>query len=167
MANASFGDKSGPGGIVHNPASPYSREMAKWEMDYSPYGPPGRPRAQQPSQTWPALYYKVRRSDTNGSFIVEHYAEAKDEAEGRNFESRGYARGRAAAEAAVVALEQRNAVGAAERAFDDRRMSDGAKAEASLADAATSKHLPEVPVTPIRKRGRPVKVKKDELVAQS
>lgn len=112
------------------------------------------------------MFYKVRRSDTNGSFIVDHYHEAQDEADARNLLSRGYVQGRAAAEAAVVEQEQRDAVAAAERNFSDRRMSDAAKAEADEADRATAKHLPAVPVTPIRKRGRPVKESKADLVSQ-
>ncbi len=162
-----FRDQSGPGGVVHNPAAPYSREMAKWEMGWNPYGKPGRPRELNPTQDYPAMFYKVKRSDTNGSFIVEHYQEAKDEAEARNLMSRGYVNGRAAAEAEVAKSEQELAVAAAERNFSDRRMSDKAKAESAQAEGASAKHLGEVPVTPIRKRGRPVKTKKSELVEQS
>lgn len=152
MASATFGDKSAPGGIVHNPAAPYAREMAKWEMGYSPYGPPGRPRETVGYQPFPALFYKMKRSPTNGDFIVEHYQEAKDEAEARNLESQGYRLGQVAAIEYVTSLEQAVAVAAAERAFSERSMSDKARAEAQKADDATGAHLPEVPVTPIRRR---------------
>ena len=163
MSYAGFTDRSGPGGVVHNPASAYSREMAKWEMGYSPYGPPGRPRELVGHQEYPAMFYKVRRSAaphevSAGPFVVEHHIEAKDENEARNLESRGYVRGRAAAEQAIEASEQALAVAAAERAFSEQRMSDNAKAEAAKADDATSQHLGEIPVTPIKRRGRPRKV---------
>lgn len=165
MASAAFTDKHGPGGVVHNPASPYAREMAKWEMGYSPYGAPGRPRESVGVQLWPALFYKMARSKTNGDFIVEHYVEAADENEARNLESRGYRNGQVAAIAFVKEQEQAHAVAAAERAFQERKMSEKAQAEARMADDATSAHLPEVPVTPIRKRGRPST--KAQLVQQS
>ena len=158
MATNSFPDRSIPGGIVHNPATPFAREMAKWEMAYSPYGPPGRPREVVGFQQWPAMFYKCKRSDSNGDFVVEHYREAADENEARTLEGLGYSLGRAAAEQAVVAREQMVAQAAAERAFTDRRMSEKAQAEAKAADEATAEHVAEVPVTPIRRRGRPAKV---------
>lgn len=156
--SASFVDKSIPGGIVHNPASAYAREMAKWEMRYSPYGPPGRPIETVGFQEWPARYYKMSRSKTNGDFLVEHDTDAENETQARLLENQGYRRGRVAAQAFVEECEQRIAVAAAERAHAERRMSEKARAEAQAADDATSQHVAEVPVTPIKKRGRPAKV---------
>jgi hypothetical protein len=149
---ANFFDKSIPGGVVHNPASAYSREMVKWEMGYSPYGPPGRPREQVGHQPWPAMFYKAKRSSTNGDFLVEHYQEAADEVEARNLESRGYRNGLPAAIAYVEQCEQAAAVASAESNYTDRNMSEKARAEKTAAEAATSSHLAQVPVTPIRKR---------------
>ncbi len=158
MPSAKFEDRSVPGGVVYNPASPYAREMAKWEMAYSPYGPPGRPREIHGHDQWPAMFYKMKRSATNGDFITEHYVSAKDEQEAQNLMSRGYRQGQVAAIALVEQQEQEVAKAAAERAYRDKGMSDKAKAEAAAADDATSQHLAEVPVTPIRRRGRPAKV---------
>ena len=157
MASATFGDKSGPGGVVYNPASPYAREMAKWEMGYSPFGQPGRPREQVGFQEYPAMFYLMKRKDTNGEFVVVNMQEAADETEARNLESRGYRQGRPAAIEHVKALEQEIAVASAERNYRDRNMSDKAKAEAARADDASAQHVPDVPVTPIRPRGRPRK----------
>ena len=159
MANQPAQDRSIPGGIVHNPAAPYAREMAKWEMGYSPYGPPGRPRETVGYQEWPALFYRCKRSETNGDFQVVHYQEATSPSHADQLEAQGYRKGRAAAEAYVVELEQQIAVAAAERAAQDRRMSPKAKAEAQAADDATAQHVGEVPETPIKRRGRPVKIK--------
>jgi len=156
MASAAFGDRSGPGGIVHNPASAYAREMAQWEMGYSPYGPPGRRR--EDASAWPALFYKMRRSETNGDLLVDHYEAAESPTQAALLEAKGYRQGRPAAEAYVIELEQTVAVAAAERAASDRHMSEKAKAEAQRADDATSQHVGEVPETPIRRRGRPVKI---------
>ena len=147
-------DQSIPGGVVHNPASPFSREMAKFEMDYSPFGPPGRPRAQVGYQAYPARYFKVKRSDTNGDFIVIHETDAENENQGSVLESQGYRNGLPAAIAYVESLEQMVAVAAAERNYRDRNMSESAKAESDAAEAATGKHLAEVPVTPIKRRTR-------------
>ena len=45
---------------------------------------------------------------------------------------------------------------AAERAWEDRRLSAAAQAEAAAIDQASAKHLPEIPAQPItRKRVRP------------
>lgn len=132
--------------------------MAKWEMGWSPYGPPGRPREVYGHDQWPAMFYKMKRSTTNGDFITEHYISAADEQEARNLESRGYRQGQLAAIEFVKEQEQAVAVAAAERAYADRNLSDKAKAEAQQADDAVSGHLGAVPVTPIRKRGRPAKV---------
>jgi hypothetical protein len=107
---------------------------------------------------YPAMFYKMKRRDKNGDFIVEHYLEAADEAEARNLESLGYRQGQVAAIEYVKSLEHDVEVAAAERAYRDRNMSDKAKAEAAAADAATMQHVAEVPVTPIKKRGRPRKV---------
>jgi hypothetical protein len=144
-----------PGGIVHNPAAPYAREMAKWEMGYSPFGPPGRPRETVGFQPWPALFYKMTRSATNGEFLVEHYKEVGSDREASEAERLGYRLGQAAAIAYVESLEQQIAVAAAERAYSERTMSDKARAEAAAADDATSAHLPEVPVTTVRRRRGP------------
>lgn len=126
--------------------------MAKWEMGYSPYGPPGRPREAEGFKPWPAMFYKMKRSATNGDFHVEHYQEAIDEADARNLLSRGYHQGRTAAIAAIEAAEQALAVGAAERVFHEQRMSDKAKGEAARVDASTGKHVAEIPSTPIKRR---------------
>jgi hypothetical protein len=157
MATSAFSDRSGPGGIVHNPASAYAKEMAKWEMGYSPYGPPGRPREQVGHQEYPAMYYKMSRSKTNGDFVCEHYISAENPTEAMNLMSRGYRLGRAAAEAYVVEQEQARAVGAAERAASDRRMSEKAKAEAAAFEATTVEHVTEIPAQPVKRRGRPKK----------
>lgn len=140
-----------PGGVFHNPASAYAREMAKHEMAWGPYGPPGRPREQQGPQPYPCRMYRVKRAETGGGVVVEHSADAASEAEERNFRSRGYHNGLAEAAAALAETEQATARAAAERAYADRNMSDKAKAEAAAAEDATSDHLAEVPVTPIRK----------------
>ena len=153
MSYANFQDRSGPGGIIHNPAGAFAREMAKWEMGYSPYGPPGRPREVVGFQEYPAMYYKVKRSATNGDIHVEHYVAAADEVEARNLMSRGYHLGREAAETALRESEELTVpIAAAERAYQEQHMSEKARAEADRVETAAGKHLGEIPETPILRR---------------
>ena len=142
-----------PGGVFHNPAGAYASEMRKWEMDYSPYGPPGRPRHLHGHQPYPCQMYKVRRADTGGSVIVESSQRAESEAEERNFRSRGYYNGLAEAAEALAESEQATARAAAERAFHEKGMSEKAKAEAAAIDDSTSGHVPVIPEAN-RKTGR-------------
>jgi len=150
MASAAFTDRSGPGGVVHNPASAYAREAAKWEMGYSPYGPPGRPREQIGQPQWPAMFYKVKRDDKTGKIITEHMQPA-EENDAPNMLSRGYVQGLAEAHAALIASEQALSVAAAERPYADRNMSAKAKAEAEAFEATTIKHVAEIPEASKRK----------------
>lgn len=143
-----------PGGVFLNPAGAYAREMAKWEMGYSVYGPPGRPRERVGHQPYPCRMYKVRRADVGGAIVVEHSADAASEAEERNYRSRGYYTGPSEAAEALIAHEQETAKLAAERAFHERRMSEAAQAEAAAADDAHDGHLASVPETPIVRRQR-------------
>jgi len=155
MAFGGHGDKheSAPGGIQWNRASPYAREMAKWEMDSHEYGPPGRPRGSHGGhQPFPAMFYKVKRSATGGRVEVEERQEATDDAAARNLYSRGFYNGLAEAAAALDESEQTDAVLAANRNFNDRNMSDRAKAESQAAEDAHDGHLPSVPETPILRR---------------
>ncbi len=152
-------DQSIEGGVVHNPASPFAREMAKWEMGYNPYGLPGRPREQVGHQEYPCMFYKFVRSTTNGDFLCEDKQQAHSDADARNLESRGYRTGQLNAIAYVEGLEQDVAVAAAERNYRDRNMSDKAKAESASAEDATAHHLAEVPVTPIKRTRGPNKPK--------
>lgn len=150
-----FPDRSIPGGIVHNPGSSHSREMAKWEMGWSPYGPPGRPREVIGHQEYPAAMYRMRRGDIASEFIVASMEEARDENHRATLEAAGYRMGRAAAIEYVKELEQMVAVAAAERNYQDRNMSEKAKAEAEAVELRTIQHVPVIPEK--KKRGRPRK----------
>lgn len=60
-----------------------------------------------------------------------------------------------AAKDVVLGVEADRAVDAAVRAFDDRRMSDAAKAEVEAHEEATNDHVTDLPAP--KKRGRPAK----------
>ena len=155
MAFGGHGDKheSAPGGIQWNRASPYAREMAKWEMDSHEFGPPGRPRGSHGgAQPYPAMFYKVKRSTTGGRVEVTEQQTAESEADARNLLSRGFYNGLAEAAEALAETEQTAAVLSANRNFNDRNMSDKAKAESQAAEDAHDGHLAMVPETPVLKR---------------
>lgn len=156
---------STPGGVFHNPASGYAREMAKYEMGWSPYGPPGRPREVVGHRAYPCQMYLIRRAALGGGIEVVHSTSAKSEVERQNFESRGYICGLKEAVDELGRREQEIAVAAAERAHADRRLSPAAQAEVETAEDATADHLAEVPETPINpKRGKDTAPSKRELV---
>jgi hypothetical protein len=141
-----------PGGVFHNPAGAYAREMAKYEMGWSPFGPPGRPRDGR-AVPYPCRMYLVKRADTGGGVVIVHSADAVDEAQERNFRSRGYYNGLAEAAEALTASEQEAAVLAAERGANERGMSDKAKAEAAAFEEGVSGHVPVIPEA-ARKTGK-------------
>ena len=130
--------------------------MAKWEMGWSPYGPPGRPREVIGHQEYPAAMYRMRRGPIASQFLVDSMIEARDEDHRADLESQGYRMGRKAAQDYVIELEQMVAVAAAERNYQDRNMSEKAKAEAEAVELQTIQHVPVIPEK--KKRGRPRKV---------
>jgi hypothetical protein len=134
--------------VVHSPESNFSKEMAKWESGFTQYGEPGRPYTYQPFPT--RMYKAYRAKDGSRQFEA---ATANDEHEQRNLESRDFVVG--GQQAALDALEGREleiAKLAAEGAYEERRMSEKAQAEATAVRRASAVHLGEIPEAP--KRGR-------------
>lgn len=134
--------------------SAYAEEMRKWEAHYSQFGPPGRPYEYQ---AYPTRMYKASRPKAGGPPTFEG-ADAGNDQERASLERLGFVHGGQAA--ALAALEQREfeiAELAANRHFTDRKMSEKAQAEAERADATTIQHLPVIPETPVKRRGRPKK----------
>jgi hypothetical protein len=144
--------------VLIAPETPYGKELWKFEHHQGETHPTDssikgvRPTHFQP---YPAMMYKAVQKNP-WRFEEES---AIDEVAQRNFESRGFvAGGQQAAADAYDAGMQDLAVMAAVRAAEDRKLSPAAQAEASAAEQASSKHLGEIKTTPIKKRGRPVKV---------
>ena len=69
--------------------------------------------------------------------------------------SRGYVRGPDNAMKELEKSEEAVSIAAAERAAQDRWMSDRAKVEANDVDITTIQHLGEIPATPIHNKGWP------------
>jgi hypothetical protein len=137
--------------VLYPPESEYAKEARKWEAYPSAYGPPGRPFVHR---DYPAMMYKAIESNP---WRFEHQ-EAADVNERRNLESRGFVAGGPKAAADAYEKEQLEiAKLAANRAWEERRMSPEAQAEAAAYEAEQDGHVPVIPEK--RRPGRP---RKDE-----
>ncbi len=152
-------------GIQRSQEDSWTKEMAKWEMrpvlvggtyiEPIPVAMGGRGGA--PFQEYPKSLYKAESADGGPRICAMHVVHDADQqivAEGQ-----GWSDGQERAIARVGENQREMARLAANRAHNDRWMSDAAKAEAQSVDETTMQHLPVIPETPIKKRGRPVKVK--------
>jgi len=141
-------------GVMWSQESEYARERRKWETTHTEFGPPGR---EARFSEFPIMLYKALRPPTGGPPVFEHII-VDDEQQERNMRSRGWVRGPDHAIQELEASEQGVAIAAAERAYQDKRMSPKAQEEAAAEDEKTISHLGEIQEKPIRRRGRPVKV---------
>lgn len=131
----------------------YAKEMAKWEAHHTQWGPPGRPYQ---FHEYPKRMCRAEYVPGEGFKVVEGFnANTRDEE--LNFLSRGFGVGHAGAiEIAERAHTEAGRL-AAEREFaiQHGRHSERAVAEVRAAEAEYgARHLPEVPETPIKRRGR-------------
>lgn len=143
--------------VVHAPDSEYAKEMTKWEALPSVLGPGLRPYVKR---DWPCMVYRAQALPAGGIEIVESDT-ADDEQHYGRLKPRGFRLTPADAIAAVHAQQTEAATLAAERGYDKQhKLSPQARAEVQAQeDAAGSQHLPTIPETPIKKRGRPVKIR--------
>lgn len=144
--------------LLITPETPYGKEMWKWDHTEGETHPSdGAVRGMRPSgyRAYPAMVYKVSARNP----LTFESAVVTTDAEERNYLSRGFvAGGQAAAVEAYDAQERELATIAAARNYEDRLMSDKAKAERDAAEEESSRHLGAIPETPIRRRvGRPAK----------
>ncbi len=131
------------------PETGYGKELWKFEHTTAESNPHDNSiKGMRPVffQHYPAMMYRPLQKNP-WRFDA---AEAKDEAEQRNLESLGYvAGGQGAAAEHFDRMQQEIAVLAAARNYEDRNMSETAKAEAAVVDESSSRHIAEIPVTPI------------------
>jgi len=137
--------------VLWSPDSAYAAERRKWETTHTEFGPPGRAAV---FTEFPLMLYRAKRSSSGGAPILEHHI-VGDEQEERNMLSRGFVRGPDHAIACLEHDEQEIARLAAERAYQERRMSARAQAEAEALDETTIQHVAAIPETPIHKGGWP------------
>jgi len=157
-------EESPVGGVIHSPASEYSKEMARWETRPREDGSvtsgminaarrAGKHHGAFEHREYPKCVYRFEQTP-NGIKLAE-FQTAHSDVEERNLQSRGFHGDQHEAIAIVERANQAAAVGAANRAFHDRRMSSKAQREAAAADAATSRHLGEIPQARIKPRAKP------------
>lgn len=140
--------------------SPHGKEMWRWEHTVDQVHPTDRTiHGMSNPSPYPAMMYKVTGKNMVGPdgrlqpWLFEKLI-AADEVEQRNLESRGFvAGGPGEAANAYDGQVQAAAVAAAERNYADRGLSEQAKAESNAVEQSSSRHLGEIPRTPIRRRG--------------
>jgi hypothetical protein len=137
------------------PETPYGKELWKWDHHEGETHPQdNKIRGMRPREhrDYPKMLYKATQK--NPWQFESHVVESEQEQ--RNLESRGFvAGGQGAAAEAFDQGQQALAVAAAVRNYEDRNLSEKAKAEIDAAESASARHLGEIPATPIKKRGRP------------
>lgn len=151
-------------GIQRSQDDSYVKELAKWEqrpvfvngsyIQPIPFAEGGRGDA--PRTEYPKMLYQADSFD--GGPRISGVTTVADEAAEHVACGQGWCVTQEAAIAGVAARHREFARLAAERAHTERWMSEAARAEAQAKDEATMEHLPSIPETPIKKRGRPVKV---------
>lgn len=135
----------------------YAKEMRKWESQPTKFGPPGRPYT---FQEYPKRMYKAASVPGKGIEVTDAHT-VQDADDERNLLSRGFARTIADAFREAEAQHTEHGKLAAERNWEiaHGRISEQAAEEVRAAEAEFgARHLPMVPETPIKKRGRPKKV---------
>lgn len=149
------------GGRLISRDSEEGKELLKWEKPYR-------------FEKYPLMVYRARRRPdgivsvgegddaafggkmgaaetwTNGCQMI-----VRSEQEHQKAKENGWRDTQAEAIEAFEAKERKLGQAAAERAYEDRNMSEAAKAEVEAAESQTVEHLPEVPEK--RRRGRPRK----------
>lgn len=161
-------------GIVHNPNTPYSKEMARWDK-------PKRDGGHRPNgfEAFPMMVYRaqVKANGQAACLDFPHYVgdPAKDMQEDiriaafnrscqmivrsadelDRYTAQGWYSGPAEALEGHQRQQKELADIAAARHFQDARLGELARAEAQRADDATHQHVPAIPETPIRPRQKP------------
>lgn len=138
--------------VIHSPDSAFAKESVKWEAQYTPMGPPGRPFQHH---QYPMMMHKAGRPAGGlGAPIITDTCIVTSDSEATAAEHKGFAETPLKAVEGWHASQTEIATLAAERNFHERRMSPAAQAEADAATAEAVDHLPSVPETPVRRRGR-------------
>ena len=138
--------------------SGFGREMWKWE-NYEGTTHPSDPTIKgmkaREFREYPMMLYRV----TKGGELPEFDQVVAHDARDREMHERS---GFVATQTDALHRYERDqkelAVLAANRAYNDRNMSEAAKAEIRAVEESSSRHVAEIPVTPIKRRGRPKKV---------
>lgn len=138
-------------GPLITPQSAEGIERRKWEQHYGPLGAPGNPYV---FREYPKTLYKAGRPNKSNVEITGSIT-AKDAREEAVLKGQGWAVSQEAAIQAVHEQHREFATLAAERHYHEQFMSEAAQREAAAVDRETVQHVPVIPETPIKRRGRP------------
>jgi hypothetical protein len=129
--------------IQINPASGYATEMRKWESTYTQYGAPGRPYVymEYPREMFLAGHPEGRP----GKIVLIDSRQVQNDAERTALEAAGYDATQEGAIERQTARDREMARAAAESNYDDRRLTEAAKAERAEVEDATPGHVAEIP----------------------
>jgi hypothetical protein len=144
--------------------SAIAKELWRWDHTTSEHNPHDSSlRGVRPPspQEFPKMLYRASRPATGGKVTFEQLI-VDDSQVQRNFESRGYHCRQEDALAALESDELAVAKLAAERHYQERSMSEKAQREVAAHEAETDAHLPVIPDTPVKRRGRPKTVESVE-----
>lgn len=152
-------------GVLHSPESAFAQERVKWEAQHTEMGPGQRPYLKR---EYPMMLHLAGRPANGlGAAEIIETVEVGSEREADLYRSRGFRP--TPLEALDVWNGQQFEIAelAAERNFDERRMSARARQEAETANAHAVDHLASVPETPIRRRVPASRVPASVLAAQA
>jgi len=141
----------GPNMPIVTPNSPEGQERMRWD----------RPKSQggmrcDGFEEYPKSMFRAGRPDHGNIKITESCSVGSAHEEARQYDD-GWRPTQQAAIDLVKARDQEIAELAAERHYVERSMSPAAQREAAAVDEATVYHVPAIPETPIKRRGRPKK----------
>ena len=146
-------------GVLRSQEDGWTKEMAKFEqrdvivggtlVQAIPYADGGK--KDMPFQEFPKMLY--RAESAMGGPRISGFKTVKDSGDEALALGQGWCLRQEDALADVGRRDLELATLAANRAHQDRWMSDRAKAEAASVDESTTAHLAEIPMTPIRKAG--------------
>ena len=143
--------------VIHSPESSAGKELWRWDhttAERNPVDPSIRGMRPVSHQPYPKALYRVIERNP----LTFEMQTAADEDAVARLTPRGFVvGGQKAAVEAYDAQQREFAALAANRAYQERRMSPAAQAEAAAYDAETDGHVPAIPELPRPKRGRPKK----------
>lgn len=145
--------------VLYAPDTPYAKERVKWEAQYSEMGPGLKPYVKRDFPMM--LHLAGPPAGGLGAPVIIETVIVDSEQEAVFPRSRGFRPTPQEAIDAQTAQQTEFATLAANRNWQEKtgKLSAKAVTEMRVAEDQVGGHLPDVPVTPIKKRGRKVAVK--------
>ncbi len=141
-------------GVFHSPETAHGKELWKWDhtiAESNPIDPTIKGMRPIGHQDYPAMMYRV--AERNPLTFTSEIAESETQrslAEARGFVFGGQGK----ALEAYDGQQKEFATLAANRAYQDRKMSPEAQSEAARIESEIDGHVPVIEQAPIKKRGR-------------